>query len=1157
MSHKRPPPRETRPAFLEEELSALRSVAAACIEEPSEDRLIERVTETISSAFHLSNFGIVLLEEETGTLRDHLSYRYQEGGKELSLRLGEGIVGTVAASGLPIRASDISKEPAYLEGNPLTRSELCVPLKAGGRVLGVINAESPDLNAFKTADEHLLVTLAGLLAPALVRLRDEQAIRLSDERHRVLYEDNPAVYFMVDPRGIILSVNRSGAEQLGYTASELVGRPLDRICHMEDRNGLREHLEGRLEHEGEVAHWEGRKVRKDGSLLWVKTAARAIRPPQGAPVILLACEDITHSRDAEGRYRGIFENANEGIMLATSEGLILDANPAMARMLGDNSVQDLLARVTDVGKQIYADEDLRKTLIQRLTAKGPVRGVEAKFRRKDGGYVWVSLSLGAVRDAEGTIVAVEGLVTDIMDRKEAENRLLEAQKQLKAVIEGSSIPQFFIGRDRRVVYWNRALEACTGIMAKDVVGTDRHWTAFYPEERPCLADLLVGDSIPDISTLYEGKAGPSNLLKGAFLATDFFPALGSHGRWLSFTAVAIRDSNGQTMGALETLEDITERKRAEEALRESEERYRLLVELSPYAIVVHSGGRIVFVNPACVRLTGADSAADLLGKPLMKFVHPDFRRTVRDRVSAMFRDGKPVPLMEETFLRMDGSSFPVEVASGPLTYQGHPAIQSAFRDITERTRRENLLRLQGKAFETMQLGVTITNPEGVILYTNQAEAKMHGYESAEELLGREARALSPKTLWGRPPAEQKSWVRESLNIRKDGSTFPVRLVTDPVVTEAGRCIGTVTLCEDIEARRALEAKLKKLSIAVEQSQVSLIMANMDGTIEYVNPCFTEVTGYEASEVIGKNPSFLKSGMHDGAFYKDLWDTITMGGVWLGHFINRRKDGALIEQEATISSIRDSAGNLTGFIALEKDVTEEVALRQKLVRAQEMEILGRLVAAVAHEVRNPLNAIQATADVLDQDLRSNPDLAPMLNIIHTQVDRLALLMSDLLELGKPVPTASFRRESVDDLLASSGRIWAQSRKPGTCDVLVKLTEPGGLFLDADAPKLQQVILNLLENASQHSPDKRRIILSARAEAGQVVITVRDAGQGIAPSDIPKVFQPFFTKRKGGTGLGLSLVQQIVEAHGGSVSIENNDPPPGCTVTLRLPAAREDA
>lgn len=1145
-----------RLTLLEQELSALRAVATACIEETDEDRLIDRVTENISKAFRLSNFGVVLLDEQTGRLRDHASYRYQEGGKGLSLSLGEGIVGNVAASGAPFRAPDVEKEPRYLVGSLKTRSELCVPLKVSDRVMGVINAESEELNAFSDADEHLLVTLAGLLAPALLRLRSEEAVRLSDERHRVLYEENPALFFTVNPQGTILSANRSGAEQLGYTAEELAGRPLELTCHAQDREMLRGYLAQRLEHEGETAHWEARKIRKDGSFIWVKAAARAIRPPKSEPVLLIACEDISRSKDAERRYRSIFENANEGIMQATCDGLIIDANPEMARMLGDNSVEGLLARVSDVGRQIYADPDLRNDILHCLAAKGTMRDVETRFRRKDGEIFWVSLSLRAVFDEEGDMVVVEGLATDITSRKRAEERLLEVQGQLRAVIEGSPIPQFFIGRDHRVVYWNRALEECTGISAEEVIGTDCHWKAFYPEPRPCLADLLVEDNLDAIPKWYPGEGRPSGLLKGAFEATKYFPLLGSEGRWLTFTAVPIRDSRGEVLGALETLQDITERTRSEETLRQSEAQYRQLVEMSPYGIVVHRHGRIVYVNSVCLDLIGAESRDSVLNRDIFDFIHSDYRDFVGARVATQLNEGRNVPLVEETFLRLDGSPISVEVAAGPIRYEGQPAIISTFRDITARKLRENLLRLQGKAFETMQLGVTITDSKGVILYTNPAEAKMHGYDSPDELLGKQSRVLAPCMGSESPPfLEPRSWVRESINVRKDGTTFPVRLITDPVLSAQGDCLGIVTVCEDIESHNALVERLRKLSVAVEQSQVSLIIANRDGDIEYVNPFFTRVTGYDASEVMGKNPRLFKSGFHEDGFYRGLWETVTEGRVWSGHFINRRKNGSLFEEEATISSIRDPNEKLLGFIAVKKDVTEEMALRQKLARAQEMEILGRLVAAVAHEVRNPLNAIQATTDVLDQDLRSNPDVAPMLKIIHSQVDRLALLMQGLLELGKPVPMSNFRRESVSNLLSASAEMWRHSRRPGECDVIVHQIEPEDLFVESDGLRLQQVILNLLENAAQHSPADRPIILSARAETGLVVVLVRDEGTGIAAGDLPKVFKPFFTRRKGGTGLGLSLVQHIVEAHGGVVTIENNEPPPGCTATIRIPEARE--
>jgi len=141
---------------------------------------------------------------------------------------------------------------------------------------------------------------------------------------------------------------------------------------------------------------------------------------------------------------------------------------------------------------------------------------------------------------------------------------------LSRIIQSSPIPQFAIDRNHRVVCWNRALEEFGGIRAADIIGTNQQWKVFYDAERPCLADILVDGAINKLPTWYQGKYSKSRFVDDAYEATDFFPKMGASGKWLSFTAAPIRDSNGRIIGAIETLEDITERKKAEEELKESE-----------------------------------------------------------------------------------------------------------------------------------------------------------------------------------------------------------------------------------------------------------------------------------------------------------------------------------------------------------------------------------------------------------------------------------------------------------------------------------------------------------------------------------------------------------------------------------------------------------
>ena len=286
---------------LAHELAALREVATACAEAAGEDDLIERVTETICRTLPIANFGVVLYDEQTGKLTDHPSARRREGGLSLQLALGEGIVGTVALTGKPKRVPDVSKEPAYRMGDHDTRSELTVPLRVGAQIIGVINSESTELDAFTQDDEHLLMVLAGQVAPAIARLRTIETLRDSEEKYRALYDDNPSMYFTLDAQGTILSVNRFGAEQLGYSPEDLVGQPVESILHEADRPRVVGLLAQRLASVGQVAHWERRHVRRDGRVLTVKESARAVRGADGQSVVLVVCEDITERKRAEER----------------------------------------------------------------------------------------------------------------------------------------------------------------------------------------------------------------------------------------------------------------------------------------------------------------------------------------------------------------------------------------------------------------------------------------------------------------------------------------------------------------------------------------------------------------------------------------------------------------------------------------------------------------------------------------------------------------------------------------------------------------------------------------------------------------------------------------------------------------------------------------
>lgn len=233
----------------------------------------------------------------------------------------------------------------------------------------------------------------------------------------------------------------------------------------------------------------------------------------------------------------------------------------------------------------------------------------------------------------------------------------------------------------------------------------------------------------------------------------------------------------------------------------------------------------------------------------------------------------------------------------------------------------------------------------------------------------------------------------------------------------------------------------------------------------------------------------------------------------------------------------------------------VRYRRTLMHDREMKILGQVASGVAHEVRNPLNAILAVSEAMIQDFADQPESAEYLNRIRNQVRHLSTLMNDLLELGKPIPPSTMRLLPLTDVCRSSIELWKQSHPNAVHKVhLVESKERSKVVLNR--AKFQQVFVNLLDNAAEHSPEGSEIRLTLHEpENGAVRLSILDHGPGVSRENIDKIFQPFFTTRKMGTGLGLSIVKHIVEKHGGSINAKNNGSPPGFCVEIKLPLAKD--
>ncbi len=435
-------------------------------------------------------------------------------------------------------------------------------------------------------------------------------------------------------------------------------------------------------------------------------------------------------------------------------------------------------------------------------------------------------------DLRKTTTSIDELNKEIDERKHAEEALREGERRLSQIVRGSSIATFVIDRNHTLTHWNNACENLTEISASEIIGTKKQWRSFYSEERPIMADLVVDEAAEEELIKYYGdKYQKSALIKGAYEAEDFFPALCERGKWVFFTAAPLRDAEGKITGAIESLQDITTQKMAEETLRESRQQYADIINFLPDAtFAVDLEGKVVAWNRAIEEMTGV-KAEDMLGKGDYEYALPLYgvRRPIL--IDLVFKSDKEIK-GKYFFVRKDGNALIAEAEvphvkgerlflwgkAGPIfDYKGNVvgAIQS-IRDITERRRTQKALRESEEKyrtfFKTSRDFVFITTREGRWIDVNDASVELFGYENRDELLKSETIEIfeDPQDLKKYVRAvEQRGFTKDfSINFRrKDGSIINALITSVVRKDEDGNIIGYQGTIKDVTERKRLEAQL--------------------------------------------------------------------------------------------------------------------------------------------------------------------------------------------------------------------------------------------------------------------------------------------------------------------------------------------------------------
>lgn len=505
------------------------------------------------------------------------------------------------------------------------------------------------------------------------------------------------------------------------------------------------------------------------------------------------------------------------------------------------------------------------------------------------------------------------------------------------------------------------------------------------------------------------------------------------------------------------------------------------------------------------------------------------------------------------------------------------------RDAAELALRESEQRFRG-AFENAAVCGAIVDLAGRFIKVNRFLCELLGYTEAELLTKTFSDVTHPDDVRIGIEYQQRMIAGElefasfeKRFVKKDGSI--VNLIISPaIIRDAGGAPQYfVGLYQDITERKLAEAERERLTVAIEQAGETVVVTDAQGTIQYVNPMFETVTGYSRAEAIGRNPRILKSGKQDEAFYRTLWNTITSGRTWEGRIVNRRKDGSLYTENATISPVHDKTGRIVNYVAVKRDITEHLRLAEErailenqLRHAQKMEAVGTLAGGIAHDFNNILNVIMGYSTLVLNKMEAQSREREQLNEVLTAAERAEAITRRLLTFSRK-QVVDVKPVNINDLILGLKKLISRLIKENI-ELRLELADRR-LMVSADAGQIEQVLMNLATNAKDAMPNGGRLTIgtkTAEMDAHHVaaygygkpglyaLITVADTGQGIDAETQRKIFEPFFTTKNigEGTGLGLAISYGIVKQHAGFINVYS-EPGHGAVFNIYLPLIEETA
>ncbi len=745
--------------------------------------------------------------------------------------------------------------------------------------------------------------------------------------------------------------------------------------------------------------------------------------------------------------------------------------------------------------------------------------------------------------------------------KELEKRLHEAEQFRISAFESIQDGISVLNPDLSIRYVNSAIKKWYG--------------EYLPLEGKKCFECYQNSSNPctPCPTLRCFKSGKTEM--------DIVPGLsGSDAEWFEIYSYPIRDDDTKEItGVVEFARDITKRKKAEESLVKSE------IDLKAAQKVAHVGSWDL--NLLTGNLYWSDESYRIYGFKPQEFVpnfakfesilHPEDHERVQKAIDAALKDTSKYDI-DYRFIKSNGQTGWIH-CDGEVSYdrEGSPIRFFGTQiDITERKHIEEELRKREAKYrlliENQTDFVVKLDLEGKFHFVSPSYCEIFG-KQREELLGEKFMLRVHKDDQESTEKEMEKLFYppytcyiEQRTLTKDGWRW-FAWQDKAVLDKEKKIVSIIGVGRDITDHKQVELKHTRLATAIEQSAESIVITDKKGTMLYVNPAFERITGYTREDAIGINPRVLNSDKQDKSFYKDLWSTIKSGEVWKGHFINKKKDGSLYEETASISPVKNNSGIITNYVAVKRDVSREVKLEEQLHQAQKMESIGTLAGGIAHDFNNILFPILGHSAMLLEDVPEDSQFREGLNQIYTGAMRASELIKQILTFSRQ-ESGKLKLMKMQPIIKEALKL-IRSTIPTTIGIKQDLHPDSGV-VKADPTQIHQIIMNLATNsyhAMEETGGELKVSLK-EIELGEydvlrpdmkpgmyACLTIADTGIGMDKELIRTIFDPFFTTKgkNKGTGMGLSVVHGIVENMNGAIQVYS-EPDEGTQFHIYLPVEK---